>query len=99
MDPPDEGCLLCGSTWGNVWEEIEGRTEFFCCMICARQWNALRAAIRGATGWGVIDRIDLKGNRWGRTGVAHLGQQHFAFRVVFTPEGALRTFESVAGPA
>ncbi|MCI4369568.1 MAG: TA0938 family protein, partial [Thermoplasmata archaeon] len=33
--------MLCGSTWGDYYEEIDGKREFFCCDICALQYRAI----------------------------------------------------------
>jgi Ta0938 len=99
MDPPPEGCRWCGSTWGDVWEEVEGRRDFFCCGLCASEWRTLLGAIRRATRWPSVDRVELQGGRWGRGGRAYRGAEQLEFRVVFTPEGRLRTFATSSGPS
>jgi hypothetical protein len=96
MDPPAEGCRLCASTWGDWWETIDGRREFFCCELCARQWRCMLEEIRRATGWTEIDGVALAGGRWGRTGLARRGAARFAFRMAFTPQAELRRFEAIA---
>ena len=93
MDPPPEGCPLCGSTWGDLWIEVQGQTEFFCCRMCADQWLTIIDRVKAGADWPHVDRIDVEGNRWGRTCEAHFEERSFRFFVVFTPEGALRKFD------
>ena len=92
-DPPPEGCPLCGSTWGDLWQEVQGRSEFFCCQMCADQWVTMIEKVREGTGWPRVDSIDIEGNRWGRTCEAHHEGASYRFFVVFTPEGDLRRFD------
>lgn len=92
MDPPPEGCPLCGSTWGNHWQEIDGRPTFFCCELCGREWVAVLHEVTRRTGWPRCDQVTVHGNRWGRTGEARHGDARFEFRFAFTPEGHLRQF-------
>ena len=99
MDPPPEGCPLCGSTWGNHWEEVDGRPTFFCCELCAREWHVVLREVNRRAGWPRVDRITLEGNRWGRTGEARFGAEAFHFRFAFTPEGQLRHFLATSAPA
>lgn len=93
MDPPPEGCPLCGSTWGDFWLDVDGRSTFFCCALCATQWLTVREEVRRRRGWTTIDAIEVDGSRWGRTMTASSGPSRFAFFVAFTPEGLLRRFE------
>jgi acetyl esterase len=100
MEPPTEGCPLCGSTWGDWWADVQGQRRFFCCELCARQWLALLAEVRRHTGWARVDAVDVEGNRWGRTCIARGAGADFHCFVVFTPEGELRRFEVLPeGPA
>jgi len=93
MDPPPEGCPLCGSTWGDWWEDVDGQSVFFCCELCARQWVAMNEEVKRRTGWPRVDWVDVDGDRWGRTCTAHHRDAGYGFFVVFTPEGGLRRFE------
>ena len=97
MDPPADGCRLCGSTWGDRWVDVQGRSEFFCCDLCAVQWIALVEEVSRRNGWPRAEILELTGNRWGRTGLARHGTETFRFAVVFTPEGGLRRFEALQG--
>lgn len=92
MDPPSEGCPLCGSTWGNHWEDVDGRATFFCCELCAREWLAVLREVTRRTGWPRCERVTVLGNRWGRTGEARFGEASYQFQFAFTPEGRLRRF-------
>lgn len=98
MDPPASGCPLCASTWGNWFEEVDGRSTFFCCALCAKMWKAMRHEVRQRTQWTEFGAIDIEGNRWGRTCRAHRGDETYDFFIVFTPEGAVRRFEERASP-
>ena len=90
------GCAICDSTWGDVWEEVEGERMFFCCTLCAVQFRHLVARIRQETGWSQIDVIEIEGGRRGRTVRAMRGENSFQARVMFDPEGDLLAFEVLA---
>ena len=87
------GCAICDSTWGNLWEEVEGERMFFCCSICVVQFRGLVERIKEATGWPTIESLDLAGDRRGRTCVATTGPETFRVRVAFNSEGRLLRFE------
>lgn len=89
------GCAICDSTWGDVWEEVEGERMFFCCTLCAVQFRGLVARIRQQTGWPQIDGIEIEGGRRGRTVRATRGEKTFQARVMFGPEGDVLTFEAL----
>ena len=89
------GCAICNSTWGNVWEEVEGERMFFCCSICVVQFRRLVDRIKAETGWPTIESIEIAGDRRGRTCVARTGTGTVRVRVAFTPEGELRRFETL----
>ncbi|MCI4335677.1 MAG: TA0938 family protein [Thermoplasmata archaeon] len=95
MDPPPEGCPLCGSTWGDWWQEVQGRSTYFCCKLCAQEWVLLLEEIGRRTAWPNLDAVRVDGNRWGRTGEAQHAGASFRFAVAFTPEGRLRRFEAL----
>lgn len=90
------GCAVCDSTWGNVWEEVEGERMFFCCSRCVVQFRSLVGRIKERTGWPGIDSIEIAGDRRGRTCVARAGSQTFRVSVAFNSEGELRQFEPLA---
>jgi|GEM_PF-423689 len=95
MDPPADGCLLCASTWGDHWEVTGGRSEFFCCELCARQWKTILREVTRATGWPDAGAVEIEGDRWGRTGVARRDGAEFRFATAFTPDARLRRFEPI----
>jgi Ta0938 len=90
------GCAICDSTWGNVWEEVEGERMFFCCSICVVQFRGLVDRIERETGWPRLDEIEISGDRRGRTCVARAGAESVRVRVTFNPEGELLRFERLA---
>ena len=87
------GCAICDSTWGNVWEEVEGERMFFCYSICVVQFRRLVARIKQATGWPALDSLEISGDRRGRRCVATSGAATFRVWVAFNPEGELLRFE------
>lgn len=92
MDLNYRGCAVCDSTWGNLYEEVEGQRMFFCCSVCAVQFRELVARIRKEAGWGRIDALAITGDRRGRTCTARGGDATFRCFVAFNPEGRIRQF-------
>ncbi|MCI4319731.1 MAG: TA0938 family protein [Thermoplasmata archaeon] len=88
----EDGCALCGSTWGDYWTEIDGERRFFCCELCALQFGHLLASIRNELGDGRVDGVAIEGDRRGRTvAVEHPGgPSRFSF--YFGGEGEVRRF-------
>lgn len=95
-----EGCALCGSTWGNVWAEVDGQRMFFCCDVCESEFRGLIGRIKQDTGWDRIDELVVAGDRQGRTCLAISGGRKARFAFAFNSEGSLRRFareDSVSG--
>jgi Ta0938 len=88
-----EGCAICDSTWGDVWEEVEGERLFFCCDICVVQFRGLVGRIKQETGWRAIDSLEISGDRRGRSCRAVSGGLEARFGFAFNPQGRLRRFE------
>jgi hypothetical protein len=55
-----EPCALCGETWGEWPEEVEGRRLNFCCDACAHAYRAIGATIRERLGWPRVERLFLE---------------------------------------
>jgi hypothetical protein len=87
------GCAICDSTWGNLWEEVDGERMFFCCATCVVQFRRLIGRIKEETGWPSIDALDISGDRRGRTCVAQREGETIRTRVAFNPEGEILRFE------
>jgi len=87
-----QGCAICDSTWGNVWEEVEGERMFFCCDLCRVQFRGLVDRIKRETGWERIDALEVTGDRRGRTCAATSGSEVARFAFAFNSEGRLRRF-------
>ena len=85
-----DGCVLCGSTWGDYWEEIDGTREFFCCELCARQLKSLIQGIEMATGWPRLEALAIEGDRRGRIARATRGDASATFQFVFGEDGEVR---------
>ncbi len=93
------GCAICDSTWGDLWEEVDGERMFFCCSICATQFRQLVDRVKKETGWPRIEAVEISGDRRGRTCVAQTGGDTFRVRVAFNPEGELLRFEKLLPPS
>jgi hypothetical protein len=89
------GCAICNSTWGNVWEEVDGERTFFCCTTCVAQFRHLVDRIKGETGWGRIESLEVEGDRRGRTCLAKAGSEALRAKVLFNSEGELLVFERI----
>ncbi|GGP20840.1 hypothetical protein GCM10007981_10540 [Thermocladium modestius] len=87
------GCALCGATWGNHHEEVEGERLFFCCDLCAAGFRRTVEEIKRRTGWDYIDEIQLVGNyHAGRTVTAISGGRSARFYVKFNEDAEIETF-------
>jgi hypothetical protein len=89
------GCAICDSTWGNVWEEVEGERMFFCCSICVVQFRRLVGRIKDQSGWSHLDSLEIRGDRRGRTCTASMGAETVRAWVAFNSEGEILQFERV----
>lgn len=92
------GCALCDSTWGNIWEEVDGERMFFCCSTCVVQFRRLVERIKEESGWPRIESLEIRGDRRGRTCVARAGPETLRVRVTFNSDAKLLRFEAL-GPA
>lgn len=89
---PKAGCALCGATWGDYWDEVEGKKLFFCCDVCAKQYKAVLAEAKRRTGWDSLDSLEVHGDYRGRTCRVTRGADSREFLIAFDEDGALRTF-------
>lgn len=85
-----DGCVLCGSTWGDYWADIDGERCFFCCELCARQLQNLIQGVRDSTGWDRLDALSIEGDRRGRVAVASSGTRSAKFSFRFDDAGGVR---------
>lgn len=86
------GCAICDSTWGDLWEEVDGERLFFCCDLCVTQFRGLVDRIKTVNGWDHIDTLEIAGDRRGRTCRARSGPAEARFGFAFNSEGRLRRF-------
>jgi Ta0938 len=87
-------CAICDSSWGNLWEVVEGTRLFFCCDICVTQFRNLVDRIKVETGWPSIDRVEIMGDRRERRCQAAHGSESYTCRVAFNAQGAIRVFNA-----
>jgi YHS domain-containing protein len=90
---PEKGCVICDSTWGNYWEEIEGQRMFFCCDLCAIQFKNLVDEVKRRTGWQTIEEVKIKGDYGGREceAVSPDGKR-YGFFIMFNSDGGIQKF-------
>lgn len=91
------GCAICNSTWGNLWEEVEGERMFFCCAVCLIQFRNLVGRIKSETGWPTVESIEIGGDRRGRSCVATAGSAKFRAEFAFNSDGELLKFRRLEG--
>jgi hypothetical protein len=90
----EAGCALCGSSWGNWWEEVEGRRLFFCCSLCAAAYKGAVRHVELATGWDRVDSLfldDVRGNE--ADGHARRGDQRVRFWLTGEDDGTITKLE------
>jgi hypothetical protein len=87
------GCAICDSSWGDLWEEVEGTRLFFCCPVCLRQFRELLERLRAGAGWDSVDELEIAGDRRRRTVRARRGTEELRAEFAFYPDGRLRLFE------
>jgi putative zinc binding protein len=86
------GCTICGATWGDYWEEVDGKKFFFCCEVCAKQYRNLLDEVKIRTRWDSVDALEMEGDYRGRVCRASRGSDSFKFLVNFFENGDVRTF-------
>ncbi len=92
----ENGCALCGATWGEYEEEIDGEKLFFCCDVCASEFKNMLKELKNRTGWKKIDEISIDGNYYkGRTCVAKNGEKEYKFYVKFNDNAEVETFKEI----
>ncbi|AAY81528.1 TA0938 family protein [Sulfolobus acidocaldarius] len=92
----ETGCALCGGTWGDYYEEIDGEKLFFCCDICALEFVNMLREVKKRTGWDRIDELVINGNySSGRTCVSKRGGREYKFYVRFNEDAGVETFREV----
>ena len=94
-----DGCVLCGSTWGDYWEEVDGERRFFCCEVCARQLKSLVRGLLTATGWDRLDALVIEGDRRGRVARATRAAEERSFSFVFDEAGGVRRLRPIDAAA
>jgi hypothetical protein len=92
VEQPRVGCVLCGATWGDYWEEIEGKRLFFCCDVCATQYKTILNETKKRTGWDSVDRLEMQGDYRGRVCRVTRGSASYRFMISFFDDGRVRTF-------
>lgn len=90
-------CAICDSSWGDLWEEVEGQRLFFCCEVCAVQFRNLVARIKVETGWPTVDRLTIAGDRRGRNAEARHGPAIYRCEFAYNAQGGLRAFRGSTG--
>lgn len=92
MKVREKGCVICGATWGDYWEEVEGQRMFFCCDICAIQFKNMVNEVKSRTGWESIEEITMQGDYRGRKCTAISTSGSYKFFIRFNPEAEIESF-------
>lgn len=89
-----KGCGICGSTWGDHWEEVEGKRMFFCCSLCAAQFRNMLGEVKRRTGWRSVEEVRIRGDYRGRecTAISPDGEE-YSFAIWFDSEGGIQRFQ------
>ena len=91
------GCTFCGATWGDYWEEFDGKELFFCCEVCAKEYRAVLAEAKRLTGWGGVEALTMEGDYRGRTCTVRKGGEARRFMISFFDDGKVRTVIDLDG--
>lgn len=89
------GCALCGATWGDYWEEVEGKNLFFCCDVCAKQYKGIIGEAKRRKGWPSVDAVDLQGDFRGRLCTVRSGPESYRFLISFFDDGEIKAFKEL----
>ena len=92
METAVPACALCGATWGDYWEELDGKRLFFCCGVCANDYKTILAEAKTRKKWASIDSLVIEGDRRGRTCTTTHALETYRFMISFFDDGRLRTF-------
>lgn len=92
MQIPPGGCALCGATWGDYWEDVEGKRLFFCCDVCAKQYRGITGEAKRRRGWSTVDTLEMQGDFRGRVCTARSGADSFRFLISFFDDGDIKAF-------
>lgn len=93
MKVNDDGCVLCGSTWGNYWRRVDQDTLFFCCSICADSFSNMIAKIKELTNGEAVEELTIEGDIRGRRCTAQTHSRTVTFTILFTEEGKIQSFK------
>jgi len=91
MGQRQAGCALCNATWGDYWEEVDGKRLFFCCEVCARQYETILVEAKRMTGWSSVDGLEMRGDYRGRECTVSKGSRSHRFMISFFDDGKVRT--------
>ena len=94
----ETGCALCGSTWGDYWKEIDGKSRVFCCHVCADSYSDLLHRIKEELGGSKFDNILVSGNPRARRATVKWEKEEATFSVSFKDEGGVRGLRRIHAP-
>lgn len=88
------GCAICGGTWGSYYQKIDGEEVFFCCDVCAKEFDGMIQEAKRRAGWEKVEEVDIRGS-WsaGRHVRAKSGAREIHFYINFDEDGNIRTFK------
>lgn len=90
------GCAICGSTWGDYWEEVDGQSLFFCCSLCATQFKNMVQEVKRRTGWKAVAEVRMAGDYRGRECTAFSPDgKEYSFAIWFDSQGGIQGFKPI----
>lgn len=89
---PLAGCALCGATWGDFWENLDGKRLFFCCDVCGREYRVIVEAAKKRKGWSQVDAVEMQGDFRGRICTVRSGSESYRFLISFFEDADVKTF-------
>ncbi len=93
----ETGCALCGATWGEYYEEVDGERLFFCCDLCAKGFRSIVNEAKRRRNWDHVDEVVINGNfSMGRNCTLKGGGEEYRFYVKFNDDAEISIFRELS---
>ena len=88
-------CELCHSQWGNYWKVFEDRKLFFCCQLCAVQYENLISTIQNQIENQRMSILEIKGTSRLRICRVIKNDKEYRFSLSFRADGQVSHFKEL----